>query len=383
MSQTAILVQSKQTDEPSIKLSQEDISIFHQLKCFRSQVPKHLLLKWETPSGMPTFRYLSSYTGCSMHHADSLPSNIVRDWGIILASTQLYIYYPSTVSFVAAIFFISWGQRGLSNLAHDSVHRNLVAKKKWNDIIADTFLTPAFLTTAKLQREAHTAHHHYLGTAADPDHGLNNETSLKHYREGKVVTNQSIFSVFLYDLFDFQLWYQGAIGSFTSAPFFLTIWWTIVAILTGFLEPSRTTPISIGTTFLFLFHFTRLTLSHIIYVLRETIDHSGLSPSSILDFTRSSPCCNIFQKFLQPHDDNYHLLHHLLPRIPMTRLHEAHLWLVENLEVYRDANTSKYSSENERGFYILACREDANRAFKDLRHTSVARTHSLVKSSSR
>lgn len=202
-------------------------------------------------------------------------------------------------------------------------------------------------------------------------------------QEGKVVTNQSIFSIFLYDLFDFQLWYQGAIGSFTLVPLFLTIWWTIVAVLTGFLEPSRTTSIPIGATFLFLFHFTRLTLSHVIYVLRETIDHSGLSPSSILDFTRSSPCCNIFQKFLQPHDDNYHLLHHLLPRIPMTRLHEAHLWLVENLEVYRDANTSECSSETERDFHTLARMDDADCAFKDPRPTLVVRTHSLVKSSSR
>lgn len=56
MSQTAILLQSKQTDESTIKLSQEDISVFRQLKCFRSQIPKHLLLRWETPSGILTFR---------------------------------------------------------------------------------------------------------------------------------------------------------------------------------------------------------------------------------------------------------------------------------------------------------------------------------------
>lgn len=68
------------------------------------------------------------------------------------------------------------------------------------------------------------------------------------------------------------------------------------------------------------------------------MDHSGLSPETIIGFTRTSPWGTAFQKFLQPHDDNYHLLHHLLPRVPMSRLHEAHLWLIENVEVYEKAN---------------------------------------------
>ncbi|KAI4159317.1 MAG: hypothetical protein L6R39_000407 [Caloplaca ligustica] len=329
MATTTLSVHVQQPPNSLNKSRNDDISVFQQLKDFRSQIPKNKLLEWETPSGYPTFW------------------NISKDWGMILAAAQLYTRYPSGITLVVAMLIMSWGQRGLSNLAHDSIHRNLVAKKTWNDIIADIFLAPAFLTTAKLQREAHSAHHHYLGTAADPDHGANNPTSLKHYRTGHAST--SILSLFLYDLLDPTSWYQNAIGSFTSAPYFLTAWWTLVTLLTSLLEPSSSPvtslfsfPIPRGITFPVLFHLTRITLSHTFYILRETIDHSGLQPTSILAFTRSSPCCNAFQKFLQPHDDNYHLLHHLLPRIPMTRLHEAHIWLVGNCGVYREAETSKF-----------------------------------------
>ncbi len=75
------------------------------------------------------------------------------------------------------------------------------------------------------------------------------------------------------------------------------------------------------------------------YVLREIIDHSGLPSNSVLAFTRTSPCCNAIQKFIQPHDDNYHLLHHLLPKVPMGNLHELHLWLIDHVEEYANANS--------------------------------------------
>lgn len=109
-----------------------------------------------------------------------------------------------------------------------------------------------------------------------------------------------------------------SIGSISSAPIHLSLYWTILTF-------------AFGRNFTMLFHLTRCTLSYACYVLREIIDHSGLPSTTVLEFTRTSPCCNAFQEFLQPHDDNYHLLHHLLPKIPMSRLHESHVWLVSNV----------------------------------------------------
>ena len=113
-----------------------------------------------------------------------------------------------------------------------------------------------------------------------------------------------------------------------------------MAVLTGFLEARLTiSSVSIGWRFLMLFHIARCTVTYCVYILREIIDHSGLPSTTIISFTRTSPCCNLFQKFLQPHDDNYHLLHHLLPCVPMSKLHATHEWLIENVEVYKSANS--------------------------------------------
>lgn len=94
-----------------------------------------------------------------------------------------------------------------------------------------------------------------------------------------------------------------------------------------------------------LYHLTRSTLTYIFYIFRESIDHSGLQPTGILQFSRNAPCCNLFQYFLHPHEDCYHLLHHLSPRIHVTRLHQAHVWLTENNEAYEKTNRKDHKSQ--------------------------------------
>ncbi|KAF2035004.1 hypothetical protein EK21DRAFT_107636 [Setomelanomma holmii] len=311
-------------------------SVFKQLHNFRSMIPTETLQDWETPTGL--------------HSA--IP--VAQDWLIIVAAHQLYSRYRNWATFAVAVLLMAWGQRGLSNLAHDSIHRNLVASKETNDLIANVFLAPPLMSTARLQRLDHTAHHHYLGTKDDPDHGIHNETSLKHYRNGRF-DHTSIWSLFFYDLLDPKVFLNYTLGSLLSSTLILTSWWLAATFLFTILSPAQThtflpflPSIPVSLTFPFLFQTARLTISYACYILREVIDHSGLPSGTILSFTRTSPCCNLFQRFLQPHDDNYHLLHHLLPRVPMSRLHEAHLWLLENMSVYERANRheSYFRGEN-------------------------------------
>lgn len=66
--------------------------------------------------------------------------------------------------------------RSLSNTDQPSSSQFL------NDLIADVFLAPPHMSTSKIQRANHNAHHRYLGTKDDPDHGEHNNTSLRHYR---------------------------------------------------------------------------------------------------------------------------------------------------------------------------------------------------------
>ncbi|KAK2612806.1 hypothetical protein QQS21_001258 [Conoideocrella luteorostrata] len=299
-------------------------SVHVELRNFRSSIPPEILSKWESPTG---WRCLVK---------------LFKDWAMIVAGHQLFIRQPSWATLVVALLLMSWGQRGLSTLAHDSIHMNLFKNKKLNYYVANLALAPPAMSTAKQQRSAHNAHHWYLGTAEDPDHGDGNETSLRHYRNG-VYEHQSIWSLCMYDMMDFKLFRQHVVGGFMEAPLFLTAWWAVVSTITMYLQPSS--PMwkpngftSYVSTFVVLFQLSRCTFTYAFYVLREIIDHSGLPQNSILAFTRSSPANNWFQRFLQPHDDNYHLLHHLLPRVPMSKLREADQWLMANSDEYAEAN---------------------------------------------
>ncbi|KAF9237005.1 hypothetical protein BU15DRAFT_76374 [Melanogaster broomeanus] len=102
-------------------------SVLEQLKDFRSNIPKDKLTEWE---------------------------------GYGLAPS--YVYLATNVRYVPNCYGShGWGQRGLSNLAHDAIHRNLTRSKKLNELLADASLASPLMSTAYLQRQAHTAHHHY------------------------------------------------------------------------------------------------------------------------------------------------------------------------------------------------------------------------------
>lgn len=192
--------------------------------------------------------------------------------------------------FVVAVGLMSWGQKGLSTLAHDAIHRNLTSNKRLNDLLSDTFLCPALMSTARSQRESHAAHHNNLGTSTDPDHGLGNETSLKHYRT-RVFHYKSIPALFLYDVLDPTLFQQNAMGSLAEYPLQILTWWSALAGFLCLLDPSTRLGWDLGSSdigisyavgFLVPFHVARCTVGYATYVLREIIDHSGLPSSSIL-----------------------------------------------------------------------------------------------------
>lgn len=217
-------------------------------------------------------------------------SKISQDWALILSGFLVFLQCPDIKGFLIAVALMSWGQKGLATLSHDAIHRNLLKNKKLNDLVSDIFLCPALMATAKGQRASHAAHHNYLGTSTDPDHGLGNETSLKHYRTG-TFHHKSMLVLFLYDVFDPVLFQQNALGSLAEYPLQIISWWSVVAATICLFDPSTKLALDFGSVeigtgyalgFLVPFHVARCTVGYASYVLREIIDHSGLPSSSIL-----------------------------------------------------------------------------------------------------
>ena len=61
------------------------------------------------------------------------------------------------------------------------------------------------------------------------------------------------------------------------------------------------------------------------------MDHAGLPEGGVAAKTRTAP-----RGWVYAHDDHLHVLHHLLPRVPMARLAEVDRWFSGNVEGYRE-----------------------------------------------
>ncbi|KAJ7849764.1 fatty acid desaturase-domain-containing protein [Mycena leptocephala] len=333
MSTTLTRLKSFETTSlPKDALSPADRkTVFAQIRHFRQKLPREILEKHEKPLSWLSMRQL------------------IMDWGVALASWQLYLHISNVFTFVLALFCMAYSQRGISNLTHDCSHFNLFSAKRWNYFVGDFLMCPSLMATMRSQREAHVAHHNYLGSEQDPDHGLGNKTSLKHYRNENF-THKSIWALFLYDVLDAKLFLQHAVGSLNDHALHIVVWWAAFALLLGPLErPTVGISLPIAWRFCGMWHVSRCTIMYGVYIFREILDHSGLPSDTILSFTRTSPYGTALQKFLQPHDDNYHLLHHLLPKVPMGHLHSLHSYLVKHVPEYERANRYEVYFGGEHG----------------------------------
>ena len=79
-----------------------------------------------------------------------------------------------------------------------------------------------------------------------------------------------------------------------------------------------------------LWYFSRVTTYHVIRTFAEYMDHSGLEFEDSMKSARNFPKNVILNFLIHPHHDNYHIVHHLFPKIPHFYLSTAHLILSEN-----------------------------------------------------
>ncbi|KAF7326457.1 hypothetical protein MVEN_02616300 [Mycena venus] len=203
MSTTLTLLESfKTTSLPKDVLSPADRqTVFAQIRHFRQKLPREILEKHEKPLSWLSMRQL------------------IMDWGVAFCIMATPLAHFQCLHFCACALF----------------HFNLFSSKRWNYFVGDFLMCPSLMATMRSQREAHVAHHNYLGSEQDPDHGLGNKTSLKHYRN-KNFTHKSIWALFLYDVLDAKLFLQHAAGSLNDHALHIVVWWAAFALLLGPLE---------------------------------------------------------------------------------------------------------------------------------------------------
>ncbi|MCW5667490.1 MAG: fatty acid desaturase family protein [Piscinibacter sp.] len=248
--------------------------------------------------------------------------DIALDWSIVLLAC-LAVLELGAWAVPVALLVIGWRQRALGNLLHEAGHGNLHPSRRVNDWLARLALAWPGCTDLSRYRVDHYEHHRQLGDRQrDPDllprrgqHGW-----LAHLAE---------FTL------DLRLWWSAASGDLFARR---TGQRARVAILAWWAGAAGLATLSVGegfaAAFVALWFAARATTFHVLTMFREMCDHFAMEPDSIVGFTRECVGRGPLAWLIHPHNNGYHLTHHLLPSVPYYNLPRAQ-HLLAQLPMYR------------------------------------------------
>ncbi|MEM5435880.1 fatty acid desaturase [Paraburkholderia diazotrophica] len=261
----------------------------------------------------------------SLHRAMTSPDvlpvvlDIAFDW-LSIALAMLTLHRLGWMSAPAAIAWIGNRQRALGNLLHDAAHRNLARSDRINDALACLFIAPALFNSLAVYRELHARHHAWLGDPMrDPD-----------YIAVRSKPGDRWWQPFSKVLFAPAAWVGSTFGHLHLATltwmqrFAIVGWWCAVLGAMALLWGVRAAALFFGIWLL-----ARATVFHAITTFRELCDHFGRQPGGIFRYTRDVSSRSLWRGLIHPHNNGYHLTHHLMPATPYHRLSSVHQRLLE------------------------------------------------------
>ncbi|MBU9363468.1 fatty acid desaturase family protein [Burkholderia multivorans] len=268
----------------------------------------------------------SAFSGWNAIHEVMTEPNVVRvfadiafDW-MSIAGAMLVIHRLGWYCAPVAVAWIGNRQRALGNLLHDAAHRNLATSRQLNDALARLFIAPALFNSLSVYRESHARHHAWLGDPqADPD-----------YINVRPARNNSWWRPYLAVLLAPHSWTASVFGHLPlrqatlSRKVAILVWWIVVLGALAYLAG-----LHLAIVFFGLWIGARGTVFHAITTFREFCDHFGRQPGGIFSYTRDVASHSFWRWVIHPHNNGYHLTHHLMPSVPYHRLPQAQKRLLE------------------------------------------------------
>lgn len=250
-------------------------------------------------------------------------SYVATAWlGLMLAWGM--VAWGSLLLLPVALLLVASFQRLLGNNLHDAAHGNIL---RGGEGLFSVLLAAPMFEDFRDYRATHLKHHAYLHEPEkDPDH----LPIPARPEDGEA--GPSSLQVYLRTLFSWRAWRSNFLGTLPELDWrkraWIALWWALVlGGLAAVAGPGK------ALTFAGLWLASRATTYHALKVFTELADHSGLEVGSVLSYTRNSPR-NALSLLLHPYGDNYHLTHHLAPRVPMPNLHATHQ-LLRGVPEYR------------------------------------------------
>jgi fatty acid desaturase len=266
------------------------------------------------------FAALSRPTGCQhLRRKAKWPvfKDLLIDWGLICMAAWAVARWGWWLA-PPAVVIVANRQRALGNLLHDAGHRNLCSDPKGNDAIAWLLLAPVLLVDLSHYRRLHARHHGCLGQP-DRDPDLRQRFAPKQTWQRTYWTIATCPNIWLGNFSGHlrRLWQRPWVGAYFMS------WWIALCSVLSMAG-------GMALTFLALWWVAKGTLFHLITVFREMCDHYGLPPDTVVTYTRDVPAGSVWSLLFHPHNNGYHLTHHLDPSIPYHQLPRAQAEFLRN-----------------------------------------------------
>lgn len=255
--------------------------------------------------------------------------------------------------------FIATRLRGLNNIVHECSHCIFTAKRGDNAVfgkIAAAWLLSSFLD----YRREHMTHHAHLGDA-EKDMDLR---ALRRFRLEHELTLPTIARHALTPLLGLHLRTHLSVDLSARDG-------AAAAILKfGIVSSAIGVALFDGATALFLIVLPFVWLAPAINYWMDCVDHAGLLAfEDDLERSRNLKLPWPVRAILFPRNDNYHLVHHLFPSVPVEYFGACHAVLMRD-PAYRRANGN--ASHRRRPGRVAAMPGLSQRVFAPARRTGAA-----------